>query len=150
MYHQSIANTGNKMATWLRAGRVAGLFLTAFLAACQGPLEPGDTLSGHWSSPDAAFDASSQAMVFTARCERAEFGPVVLDANRNFQAESTVFTETGNAIHSPGDRLRIQGYFAGNQLMLQLVVIRTLPPVSDPVLITLAPGKARTPLVCSA
>ncbi len=127
------------------------LFLLSMLAAgCQGPLAPGDTLSGHFSNADARLDVSGSTVVFTARCQHAEFGPIVLDANRQFSAESVVYDVTGNIFHSPGDKLEIQGHFVGQDLVLQLRVVRAEPPVSDPYVITLAPGSSTGVLVCNA
>ena len=126
------------------------LFLLSLLAAaCQGPLAPGDTLRGHFSNPDARLDVSGTAVVFSARCQHAEFGPIVLDANRRFSAESVVFIQAGGIFISDRDKLEIQGHFDGPDLVLQLRVIRADPPVADPYVITLSPGGPGDPPVCN-
>jgi hypothetical protein len=131
--------------------RVNRLLLLSMLAAgCQGPLAPDDSLRGHFSNADARLDVSGSVVVFTARCQHAEFAPIVLDANREFSAESVVYDVTGNILHSPGDKLHIQGHFVGPDLVLQLYVVRAEPPVSDPYVITLAPGSSTGALVCNA
>ena len=126
------------------------LLLSGLAAGCQGPLAPGDTLRGHFANADARLDVSGSTVVFAARCQHAEFGPIVLDANREFSAESVVYDVTGNILHSPGDKLQIQGHFVGADLVLQLRVVRTEPPVSDPYVITLSPGAFPGNLVCNA
>jgi hypothetical protein len=122
-----------------------------FLAACQGSaLERGDTLSGHWFNPDASLDASQSGVVFQPPCERAEFGPIVLDDHRAFAADSRVFTERGNIIQFPDDRLHIQGNVAGNRINVTFYVTRASGGSSDPVAMTLVLGKTQPVLVCVA
>ena len=127
------------------------LFLIVLLAACQtSVLEPGDALSGHWINSGASLDANRNAVVFVLPCDRAEFGPLVLDANRTFSADSRVFTEGGNIIHFPDDRLHIQGTLADDKIMLTLYVIRAAGGRSDPIVMTLTLGKTQPPQVCAA
>jgi hypothetical protein len=126
------------------------LFLLSLLAAgCQGPLAPGDTLSGHFSNADARLDVSGSLVVFAARCQRAEFGPIVLDEHRRFSAESAVFIQAGGIFVSDRDKLQIQGHFDGTDLVLQLRVIRADPPVADPYVLTLSPTGPGDPPVCN-
>jgi hypothetical protein len=133
------------------APRLHGALALGLLAlACRGPIEPGDSLVGHWRADGYRLDATAAGISYAARCVRAEFGPVTLDANREFHAESLVYTVSGLVIHSPGDRLQIQGRFVGDQLVLQLVVIRSEPPVFDPLVVTLSPGVQTDPLVCNS
>lgn len=127
------------------------LIAIMMVAACQSSaLEPGDTLSGHWVNADASLDANQSAVVFVLPCDRAEFGPIVLDANRAFAADSRVFTEGGNIIHFPDDRLHIQGTVTGDKIMLTLYVIRAAGGGSDPITLTLNLGKAQPAQVCAA
>ena len=128
---------------------VAGLLIAA-IAACADQLGPGDRLSGHWFNADARLDAGPDSVVFAARCQRATFGPIVLDGNRAFEAESSSFTEIGNIVVSPGDRLRIQGTVTDGRLNLAVLVIRTSPPIPDPIAMMLQSGKSSDPLVCNA
>jgi hypothetical protein len=126
------------------------LLALLLLLGCQASLEPGAALAGYFSNADAQLTATAKGMVFNSRCEHAEFGPVVLGANRDFEAESTVFTVSGNIVHSPNDRLRLTGHFDGDQLVLQVYVVRSEPPVQDPIVITLSPGGPHDTLVCNA
>lgn len=127
------------------------LILLVVVASCQdSTLEPGDTLSGHWINSDASLDANQNSVVFTLPCWRAEFGPIVLDANRAFAADSRMFTETGNIIHFPDDRLHIQGNLIGDRISLTLYVFRTSGGGSDPIVLTLTPGRTQGPAVCLA
>ncbi|MGH7593145.1 MAG: hypothetical protein ACRELE_04765 [Gemmatimonadales bacterium] len=146
------------MTLRLDAGRVAGARLASTLAAlcitlaaaCADQLGAGDTLSGHWNNSDARLDASRDSVVFTARCQRATFGPIVLDSNYRFLAESVVFTEIGNLNFPPGDRLRISGTVTDGQISLSVLLIRTSPPVNDPLFMILKSGVSGDPLVCNA
>lgn len=129
---------------------VASLLLVAAVAACADQLGPGDTLSGHWFNADARLDASPDSVVFVARCQRATFGPIVLDGNRAFEAESASFLEIGNLNFPPGDQLRIQGTVTDGHLNLTVLVIRTSPPIPDPIAMMLRSGKSSDSLVCNA
>jgi hypothetical protein len=127
------------------------LVVIMLVAACQtSMLEPGDTLSGHWISSDASLDANRNTVVFVLPCDRAEFGPLVLDANRTFAADSRVFTEVGNIVHFPDDRLHLQGTVVGDKVMLAIYVIRAAGGGSDPIAMTLTLGKTQPPQVCVA
>jgi hypothetical protein len=127
------------------------LVVVVLAAACQGsPLEPGDTLSGHWINSDASLNANQNSVVFQLPCERAEFGPVVLDASRAFTGDSRTLTESGNIIHFPDDRLHIQGSVVGDKIMLTLFITRTSGGGSDPIAMTLTPGRTQPPVVCTA
>jgi hypothetical protein len=129
----------------------SALLVIVLVAACQNSvLEPGDTLSGHWINADASLDANQNAVVFILPCDRAEFGPIVLDANRAFEADSRVFTESGNIIHFPDDRLHIQGTLVGDRIMLTLHITRASGAGSDPIVLTLTLGKMQPPQVCAA
>jgi hypothetical protein len=131
--------------------RYSALFAIVFVTACQSSaLEPGDTLSGHWINANASLDANQNTVVFVLPCDRAEFGPIVLDANRAFAADSRVFTESGNIIHFPDDRLHIQGTVAGDTIMLTLYITRASGGGSDPITMTLTLGKTQPTQVCVA
>jgi hypothetical protein len=127
------------------------LIAIVLVAACQSStLEPGDTLSGHWINANASLDANQNTVVFVLPCDRAEFGPIVLDANRSFAADSRVFTEVGNIIHFPDDRLHIQGTVVGNTITLTINVFRSSGGGSDPIAVTLTQGKTQPAPVCVA
>ena len=137
--------------------RYVGLILGAAIlpALCGGCAStPGGSvalLSGYWTnSNNAQLSASPDSAVFALPCERAVFAPLAVDSTGAFAATSTSFLETGNVLYSPGDELRIQGRLANNEVTLQLYVVRTSPPVSDPIVMTLSPGGSRSTPVCTA
>jgi hypothetical protein len=127
------------------------LLVIVLAAGCRSSmLEPGDTLSGHWNNANASLDANQNGVVFVLPCDQAEFGPLVLDSNRAFAADSKVFTEGGNITHFPDDRLHIQGTVTGGTIMLTFYVTRTSGGGSDPINMTLTLGKAQPAQVCTA
>lgn len=145
MHARSIANVIIKVPV----RRLAGLALVTFAAGCQSSLEPGDVLSGRWINSDASLAANQDSVVFQQPCERAVFGPIVLDANRDFTTDSKMLTITGNILHSPDEQLHIQGHFVGDNITLLLYSTGTSGG-SDPISITLTPGRSQSPPVCSA
>jgi hypothetical protein len=127
------------------------LLLVGLAAACADALAPGGTLAGHWVNADARFDATAEKAVFTGRCQRAEFAPVVLDANGEFHAESVTLVQTGNVKPDPNARLEIQGRVAGDSLVLGLRLRSMLSSYAgDPLVTTLVRGTARDPIGCNA
>ena len=125
--------------------------LALVTAACQGTdFQAGDTLSGHWFSPSAGLEANRDSVVFEMSCERAVFPPIVLDANLAFSVDSRTFSEFGNIIHFPDDRLHIQGSVVDGRILLTMYVTRAAGGGSDPVTMTLSPGRFALPFICVA
>jgi hypothetical protein len=122
----------------------------AVLVGCQGSLGTGDTLLGKWKNPDARLVASDKGVDYTARCMHATFGPVVIDGNNHFTAQSTSLELGGNIIPTPGETLEIRGQFVEGGLSLQLFFHVPGHPVNDPIGITLTPGGSSDVLVCNA
>lgn len=129
---------------------LSSLLLLVLVAGCQSAaLEPGDRLSGRWFGADALLEAPRDSVVLTMPCTLGVFDPIAIGSSRTFSADSRTLTETGNINHSPDDRLHIDGTLTDHGITLQLRVIR--PGLgSDPVVITLSPGRGAIPLVCPA
>jgi hypothetical protein len=128
--------------------RHARMVLVSLLVlGCQEPLGPGDGLRGHFTDGASQLDASGSKVVLTGRCERAEFDPIVLDAQSGFDVTSVVFTRTGLVTPVP-ERLRMQGHLAGRQLVLTLAVVSSGSLPSFPTIVTLVPG-SHDPPICN-
>ncbi len=121
------------------------LLLLLLVAGCGGssPAGPGDLVSGKWATAGAQLTAGNSQVTFAQRCLRslAKIGLPDL--------ESDALEITGNIRTDPTDRMRLQGRFEGDTLKLQFLILRSTPPMNDPVLISLVPGTNRDPLVCN-
>jgi hypothetical protein len=134
-----------------RDPRLAAVALTVMiLAGCQGPLMPGDALTGRYSNEGAVLQATSHGVTLREACLSATFPAFVLDANLNFSSQSTTLDITGNIQHSPDDRMFLTGHLAGNDLMLNVVVSHPGGPAVDPIPMTLKHNGPDPSLVCSA
>ncbi|MES2305752.1 MAG: hypothetical protein V4558_09595 [Gemmatimonadota bacterium] len=127
------------------------LLLLLLVAGCGGssPAGPGDLVSGKWATAGAQLTAGNSQVTFAQRCLRAKFPPITLDSAGSFSVESDALEITGNIRTDPTDRMRLQGRFEGDTLKLQFLILRSTPPMNDPVLISLVPGTNRDPLVCN-
>ena len=129
---------------------LSGTLLVLLAAGCQGSmLEPGDHLSGQWLGDHATLVASRDSIVLAMPCDQAVFNPIVIDSSGRFSADARTFIETGNIVRSPDDQLHIDGSLTDDGITLQLRFIRP-GLTSDPVIITLKPGRGALPLVCTA
>jgi hypothetical protein len=121
---------------------------TLSLAGCSSSNGPGDQLVGKWATSSAYLSAVSDSVVFSEPCATAVFAPITLDASNSFSALSTSYSEVGNARHTPGDELHLQGTLSGNQLMLTFFVVHLVPPANDPVSVTLPHVSQLPTFVC--